>query len=424
MKVKTNWDSIPSFENAYPEKWEWLKKLLSRLDCADTCLVGGEAHGTRIWITLFDREEPLGSIDYPVKTLHGLTYHDIEKDLIGISQCPRGTAKKLIQIIYDEFKSKNEWPNSREMSVKTKDLGNYYRIVKHANRDYLRGGEEHDVKATTRLSIRGVSICDRSDDDLNLFIKVLKVFYDTYNSSPKDPKVRMRALSESGRFAHAQIIRISLLLREEGHLYTQAHYSEDGEHVFTVAPSILEFQEVETISEYFRAQNSFTDNMGHMTKPVGVLEMANGGDAATKQTTEKNYIYDLFISYSTRDSKAARKINDTAEANGLTCFLAEKDLKGGDEWADRIREALNTSSEVVILITPNSIKSPWVQRELTAAWVLYKRSTPILLNCTEKALPDLIAPKQYRKFRNIEKFCKEVLERKNEPQTHPHLRPA
>ena len=179
-----------------------------------------------------------------------------------------------------------------------------------------------------------------------------------------------------------------------------------------MAPSILEFQEVDTVKEYFRVQDSFRDGYNHDTLPKGVLEMTPEGIAAIKESSEEEYKYDLFISYSTRDSKAARKINDTAEANGLTCFLAERDLKGGDEWADRIREALNNSREVVILVTPNSVESLWVQRELGAAWVLTKRITPILLNYAVKALPDFYKSKQCRKYRDLEKFCDEVLKRK------------
>jgi len=44
--------------------------------------------------------------------------------------------------------------------------------------------------------------------------------------------------------------------------------------------------------------------------------------------------YDLFISYAAGDSAIANELRDDLQANGLTCFMAEKNIEASAEWQD------------------------------------------------------------------------------------------
>lgn len=98
--------------------------------------------------------------------------------------------------------------------------------------------------------------------------------------------------------------------------------------------------------------------------------------------------YDVFLSYSAKDSELAGKIYDEILAAGGKAFLAKKSIEPGSEFAEEIRNALKESSELWLLVSPNSAKSEWVVSEWGAAWVLNKRIIPILYRCTLESLPD------------------------------------
>jgi TIR domain len=111
--------------------------------------------------------------------------------------------------------------------------------------------------------------------------------------------------------------------------------------------------------------------------------------------------HDIFLSYSTVDKDEARRIQDALTNVGKTCFMSEKSLKPGDNFQDEIRSALEASNEIWILVSPNSIKSAWVHREIAAAWALRKRIVPILLRCAPGDLPEILADKHAIDFHKM-----------------------
>ena len=64
-----------------------------------------------------------------------------------------------------------------------------------------------------------------------------------------------------------------------------------------------------------------------------------------------------------------RSLADVLSLYGLTCYMAGKSLTGGELWQEDIRNALLNSRELILLLTPNSMKSPWVMIEAGAAWI-------------------------------------------------------
>ncbi len=115
-----------------------------------------------------------------------------------------------------------------------------------------------------------------------------------------------------------------------------------------------------------------------------------------KEEEQTTIVYDVFLAYSAADEEAARRIFDIIGAAGLRCFMSAKSLMAGDVWGDTIRSSLIKSREILLLCSPASISSEWVQTELGAAWALHKRVIPVLLRLDVTNLPRHLA--QYQAF--------------------------
>jgi hypothetical protein len=89
----------------------------------------------------------------------------------------------------------------------------------------------------------------------------------------------------------------------------------------------------------------------------------------------------VFISYSRKDIDFARKLADDLEKTGFEVWWDISDLKGGDDWVRVIPSAIEASQYFIILLSPDSVASQWVEREYLHA-----------LNSRLKVLPLLIRP--------------------------------
>jgi TIR domain-containing protein len=90
--------------------------------------------------------------------------------------------------------------------------------------------------------------------------------------------------------------------------------------------------------------------------------------------------FQVFISHSSHDSWIAGQIGKEIEALGATIALDKHFLKGGDDLRKKIIEEIRESTEVIVLLSPESQKSQWVPTEVGMALSLDKDLTPILHN--------------------------------------------
>jgi len=87
----------------------------------------------------------------------------------------------------------------------------------------------------------------------------------------------------------------------------------------------------------------------------------------------------IFISYSRKDIDFARKLAGDLETAGYDVWWDITDLQGGDDWVRTIPNAIATSQYVIVVLTPNSIESEWVEKEYTQSLTLRKKIIPIML---------------------------------------------
>lgn len=88
-------------------------------------------------------------------------------------------------------------------------------------------------------------------------------------------------------------------------------------------------------------------------------------------------LHDVFISYSHQDSDLAREMASDLHKLGMRYFLMAHNI-GVGEWEEQVREGIESSKYVVLLMTPNSKKSQWVLWEAATAWGLRKTIIPAL----------------------------------------------
>jgi hypothetical protein len=77
--------------------------------------------------------------------------------------------------------------------------------------------------------------------------------------------------------------------------------------------------------------------------------------------------YSCFISYSSKDQLFADLLYSQLKTKGARVWLATEDLKIGDRFRSRIDEAIRLYDKLLLVLSENSIKSPWVEAEVEAA---------------------------------------------------------
>lgn len=75
----------------------------------------------------------------------------------------------------------------------------------------------------------------------------------------------------------------------------------------------------------------------------------------------------VFLSYSHRDDALASRLTKTLESEGVRVWYSSRDILPGDNWAEKIAEALADSDAMVVLISPSALESSSVKREIEYA---------------------------------------------------------
>lgn len=111
----------------------------------------------------------------------------------------------------------------------------------------------------------------------------------------------------------------------------------------------------------------------------------------------------VFLSYSQRDAVLARKIADGLRREGLVVWVPGEEILPGDNWADRVSQALNECDAMVALLTANTPASSNVQWEMGYALgnkAYSHRVIPVLVG-SEAQSPAQAVPWILERFRVI-----------------------
>ena len=77
--------------------------------------------------------------------------------------------------------------------------------------------------------------------------------------------------------------------------------------------------------------------------------------------------YRFFFSHASEEASIAAELTDELERNGTSVWLATRDIQAGENYAAQIYEAIEACSHLIVLLSPSSMSSQHVQREINLA---------------------------------------------------------
>ncbi len=75
----------------------------------------------------------------------------------------------------------------------------------------------------------------------------------------------------------------------------------------------------------------------------------------------------VFISHGYTDEPLAKKVATGLEKGGLQVWDAMREISPAENWDDKVKQALQESDAMVVLLTANALRSSWVRREIEYA---------------------------------------------------------
>ncbi|MGI9066315.1 MAG: toll/interleukin-1 receptor domain-containing protein [Pyrinomonadaceae bacterium] len=76
---------------------------------------------------------------------------------------------------------------------------------------------------------------------------------------------------------------------------------------------------------------------------------------------------EVFLSHSSLDRHFATEIAGVLRQHGIPIWFSEINIIGAQQWHDEIGAALKRCDWLVVLLSPNSVESIWVKREVLFA---------------------------------------------------------
>ena len=88
----------------------------------------------------------------------------------------------------------------------------------------------------------------------------------------------------------------------------------------------------------------------------------------------------VFISYSTQDVDIANLVHGYLEGSGISCWIASRNIEGGESFAVQIVDAINDCAVFLMIASGNSNMSSHVSNELSLAFSAKKKIIPFRVN--------------------------------------------
>ena len=94
----------------------------------------------------------------------------------------------------------------------------------------------------------------------------------------------------------------------------------------------------------------------------------------------------VFISYSRKDLTFVEQLASDLKKSGLDVWYDVSGIAGGDRWRSEIENALRNSQYVLVVLSPDSINSEWVEREFLFSSNLKRKIIPLMYRPCELPL--------------------------------------
>lgn len=113
---------------------------------------------------------------------------------------------------------------------------------------------------------------------------------------------------------------------------------------------------------------------------------------------------DIFISYNHHDHDFVERLATDLKMSGLSVWWDEWEIKVGDSIIQKVSDGIQRSAHLMVVLSPHSVQSPWVQRELGSALMKHlsaERGIIVLpLLVADCEIPILLREIKYADFRH------------------------
>ena len=86
---------------------------------------------------------------------------------------------------------------------------------------------------------------------------------------------------------------------------------------------------------------------------------------------------DIFISYSSKDSEQAEQLAELLASAGLSVWIDQSGIEAATSWSEEIVNALDGCKAFIVMLSPSSVESKNVVREVALAFEKNKKILPL-----------------------------------------------
>lgn len=178
-----------------------------------------------------------------------------------------------------------------------------------------------------------------------------------------------------------------------------------------------------SVLEYLKENEYKYSRVGHPIDEAEIVPMMKSLNGVRKRllelvsNIETSMLKSLFLCHSSDDKPKVRVIAEQLTLKGAQVWLDEAEILVGDSIIEKIQEGIENSDYLGIVLSPKSVASIWVRKEVEAALAQEIESgevkvIPILLEPCE--IPLFLKPKKYADMSSAEKCGRglsEILQR-------------
>lgn len=152
--------------------------------------------------------------------------------------------------------------------------------------------------------------------------------------------------------------------------------------------------------ELLSQADAYENELGEVLRIASRTKVSPTGGGQTRKPSRSRGP-SAFISYSTDDAPFAASLADALRARHLGVWFDQEEIHVGDSLMKQIGDALHTNDFIIVVLSPSSVRSAWVQRELAEAMtreISEKRVVVLPVLARSCNVPAFLADKKYADF--------------------------
>lgn len=75
----------------------------------------------------------------------------------------------------------------------------------------------------------------------------------------------------------------------------------------------------------------------------------------------------VFILHTSADDAFVKELREKLEAHNIPVWVDSRNLRGSDELAEEIEQAISDARHVIVVLSPKTVNAPWVRKEIHKA---------------------------------------------------------